>query len=341
MTVDEILQQFLYFVPDKYDVSVGSFFYDLLYPVAEFCYNLWNKEERLESNTYALTATGEHLDSKVAEQNVIRQEAGYSKGIVKISGTRGAIIRAGALVAADTTLFSVDEAATIPECGYVEVSATCTTAGTSGNVKTGEINRFPVTLPGITEVKNLAAFNGGYAAESDEDLRERYLEKVSRPNASGNAYQYEEWAKEVAGVGGVRVIPLWNGNGTVKVVITDTENRPASAELISKVKEYIEQNRPVGAAVTVVSAASLVINVSVSLNTNTGDFDTSIIETAITKYLSSIALDKQYVSIAKIGSIILAADGVEDYSDLKINNTTDNISLSEGVIPVLGEVRVI
>lgn len=341
MTVDEILQQLLYFVPDKYDISVGSFFYDLLYPVAEFCHNLWSKAERLESNTHALTAKDEYLDYKVAEQNVIRQKAGYAKGIVKISGMRGAIIRAGSLVAADTTLFSVNEAATIPECGYVEISATCTTAGTGGNVKAGEINRFPVTLPGITEVVNLEAFSGGYAAESDEDLRKRYLEKVSKPNASGNVNQYEIWTKEVAGVGGVRVIPLWNGNGTVKVVITDTENRPAGAELILRVKEYIEENRPVGASVTVVSAESIVINVSVSLKTNTDDFDTSSIETAITKYLSSIALDKQYVSIAKIGSIILAADGVEDYSDLKINNTTDNISLSEGVIPVLGEVRVV
>ena len=37
-------------------------------------------------------------------------------------------------------------------------------------------------------------------------------------------------------VGDVKVIPLWNGAGTVKIVIVDADNRPADSELISKVK---------------------------------------------------------------------------------------------------------
>ena len=48
-----------------------------------------------------------------------------------------------------------------------------------------------------------------------------------------------------------KVIPLWNGAGTVKIVIVDADNRPADSELISKVKEHIEENRPIGAEVTV------------------------------------------------------------------------------------------
>ena len=72
----------------------------------------------------------------------------------------------------------------VPESGYVELTATCTTAGSIGNVKAGEINRFPVTLPGLTAVENITDFTGGYDAESDADLLERYLEKVSRPNVA-------------------------------------------------------------------------------------------------------------------------------------------------------------
>ena len=64
-------------------------------------------------------------------------------------------------------------------------------------MKKGDINRFPITLPGITAVQNITDFTGGYDAESDADLLERYIEKVSRPNVSGNKYHYIEWAKEV------------------------------------------------------------------------------------------------------------------------------------------------
>ena len=32
MTLDEIIEYMLSSVPEEYDISVGSFFYDLLYP---------------------------------------------------------------------------------------------------------------------------------------------------------------------------------------------------------------------------------------------------------------------------------------------------------------------
>ena len=247
-------------VSDEYDTDVGSFFYDLLYPVAVEAYALQNKMDITAINAFALTASGEYLDRKVAEQGITRRAATFAKGTVRITGNRGELVSKGAKVAADSVLFAVDDAATIHEVGYVDVTATCTTAGAAGNVKAGEINRFPVTLPGLTAVINEEAFSGGFDAESDADLLERYMEKVSRPNVSGNIYQYEEWAKEVSGVGDVQVVPLWNGAGTVKVIITNADNLPASEELVSEVQAYIDDNRPVGANVTVVSAASITIS---------------------------------------------------------------------------------
>ena len=95
------------------------------------------------------------------------------------------MILKGAKVAADNVLFEVNETVSIAENGSVEVGATCTVSGSAGNVKKGDINRFPITLPGITAVQNITDFTGGYDAESDADLLERYLEKVSRPNVSG------------------------------------------------------------------------------------------------------------------------------------------------------------
>ena len=340
MTVNEILEYMLGWVSDEYDTDVGSFFYDLLYPVAVEAHALQNKLDITAINAFALTASGEYLDRKVAEQGITRKAATFAKGTVRISGNRGEVIAEGAKVAADSVLFAVDDAATIPEAGYVDVTATCTTAGIAGNVKAGEINRFPVTLPGLTAVINEEAFSGGFEAESDADLLERYMEKVSRPNVSGNKYQYEEWAKEVSGVGNVQVVPLWNGAGTVKVIITNADNLPASEELVSEVQAYINENRPVGANVTVVSAASKTINISVQLECDSKDTIVEDIKTVVKKYLAGMAFEKSYVSYAKIGGLILSLDNVEDYSLLRVNGGTSNITLGDGVIPVIGTVVV-
>ena len=65
------------------------------------------------------------------------------------------------------------------------------------------------------------------------------------------------------------------------------------------------------------------------------------IKTVVKKYLAGMAFEKSYVSYAKIGSLILSLDGVEDYSSLKVNGGTTNIPLSNGVIPIIGTVVVV
>ena len=340
MTLEEILEYILSSVPEDYDISAGSFFYDLLYPVAEQVRLLREKISALNENAFALTAAGEYLDRKTAEQGLERRTATFAGGTVRIYGNRGEIVPRGAKLAADNILFSVLDSASIPEAGYVDLAAVCTVPGSAGNVKKGEINRFPVTLPGLTAVENTTDFTGGYNAEGDGDLLERYIEKVSRPNASGNKYHYIGWAKEVEGVGEVRVIPLWNGAGTVKVVIVDSDNRPADDELISKVKAHIEENRPIGADVTVVSASALTVTVSVDL-VIAGESDAqSAVEDSIRRYLADEALKKGYVSYAKVGSAILDVAGVEDYTELKLNGGMVNVPVSDGAVPVLGTVSI-
>ena len=47
-----------------------------------------------------------------------------------------------------------------------------------------------------------------------------------------------------------------------------------------------------------------------------------------------------YISYAQIGGCILACDEIADYSDLKLNNDTQNITVSETQVPVLGVVTV-
>ena len=117
----------------------------------------------------------------------------------------------------------------------------------------------------------------------------------------------------------------------------------ASEELISEVANHIEENRPIGAEVTVESAAPLTINVSAKLTLANGasiELAKEKIIGSITKYLQKNAFSVGYISYAQIGGCILACGEIADYSNLKLNNDTQNITVSETQVPVLGVVTV-
>lgn len=343
MNQEQILSRLLSQISDEFDKTVGSFFYDVNRPVSEQLAEIYVKVEEILKNGFALTATGAYLDTKVAEQGLARKAATRAIVDVTITGTPKSKISIGDKVASDTLIFSVKEAATIDEAGTATVMAECDTPGKIGNVPTGAINRFPVTLSGLVSVINETAAEDGFDEETDDELRERYFEKVSLPATSGSKYHYVMWAKEISGVGDAKCLPLWNGNGTVKVIIINSDKAAASDELIAEVVDHIEENRPIGAEVTVESATPLVIDVNVSLVLANGvDTETAKkkISESITKYLQKNAFTGAYISYAQIGGCILSCDEVNDYSNLTLNGGIDNIDIGETEVPVLGVVTV-
>ena len=343
MTKDEILSRLLSDISDEFDKGVGSFFYDVTKPASEEFEAAYARLEEILKNGFALTASDEYLDFKAAEQGITRKSGVASQVKVTITGTPGSVISVGDKVASDNLIFSAIENKEISESGTADVTVICDTVGTVGNIPTGSINRFPVTLSGIVAVTNNEPATGGFDEETDDELRDRYFEKVSLPATSGSKYHYIQWAKEISGVGDAKCLPLWNGNGTVKVIIINSEKGVASDELIDEVKNHIEENRPIGAEVTVESAEPLTIDVSVSLTLAAGaSLETAKekINESITNYLRKNAFSQVYISYAQTGGCILACDEIADYSNLKLNNDTQNITVSETQVPVLGVVTV-
>ncbi len=90
---------------------------------------------------------------------------------------------------------------------------------------------------GSIEVKNITL---GKNAETDDELRKKYISIVNHPAYGGNAADYKQKTKELEGVGGVKVIPTWNGGGTVKLVIINSSYKKPDAALISSVQEAID-----------------------------------------------------------------------------------------------------
>lgn len=343
MTKDEIQSRLLSDISDEFDKDVGSFFYDVTKPASEEFEMAYARLEEILKNGFALTASGDYLDNKAAEQGITRKPGVASQVVVTIAGMPGSKIFIGDKAASDNLIFSATQNKEIDETGTVLVPMICDTVGKIGNIPQGAINRFPVTLSGIVSVTNNQPATGGFDEETDDELRDRYFEKVSLPATSGSKYHYVQWAKEISGVGDAKCLPLWNGNGTVKVIIINADKGVASDELINEVRTHIEESRPIGADVTVESAEPLTLNISCSLTLSNGaslETATEKITESITKYLQKNAFAISYISYAQIGGCILACEEISDYSNLLINGDTQNIDVSETQVPVLGVITI-
>lgn len=216
----------------------------------------------------------------------------------------------------------------------------CETAGAVGNRELGTL--VPIDyIEGLTKAELTELIEDGSDEESTQALLERYLTKVQKPSTSGNRYDYYNWAMECEGVGAAKVFPLANGPGTVKVIVADANMSAAGTGLLQTVKNHIEELRPIGADVTVASVVEKAVNVSADIRLQAGRNLGTVQEafrTSLAAYLRKEALDMSYASMAHIGNLLLGTDGIEDYSKLLLNGVSENVTLSDEEIAVVGTV---
>jgi uncharacterized phage protein gp47/JayE len=343
-TSDNIQTELLSEASDTYNKTTGSFLWDILKTVAIKIASLYTDLSSVSDKFDVDNLTGDNLDTYIEQHSGLkRKDATNAIGTLTVTGT--GTISIGDLFETEAGIqFEATEEVTITTGGDVAIEAV--ESGDGGNVVADTITYIPVTISGITSVTNASATYDGFDEEDDDTLRARYLEYIQTPSTSGNAAQYKVWAKEISGVGGAKIIPLWNGNNTVKIVIIDSDMQPASDEIVANVQEYIdpdseglgEGEAPIGAYCTVTSADTLDITINVTITLNSAysidDVKTNI-QTNIDTYLSSIAFSGGYVSYAYIGSKILATDGVDDYSDLLVNTGTSNVDIGDYEVPLL------
>ncbi|MEF9952190.1 MAG: baseplate J/gp47 family protein [Clostridium sp.] len=198
-------------------------------------------------------------------------------------------------------------------------------------------------IEGLTKATIVDMVLAGQDIEDDASYLARIKKRAQEPSTSGNDYDYIKWSLEVTGVGKVRIKSKWNGRGTVKVVIADSNNRRPSQDVITNTYNHIESLRPVGPTITVVGATELAINVNVSITkdaSETIDNIKSNINSAIDKYLRTITFEEPMVKISMIIFAVLGVKGVTDYTSITINGQTGNIPLNDEQVAILGSVVV-
>ena len=346
-TYENILNRMLARFPSTIDKREGSVLRDLLSPKAIELAQAYASLDRVLDYTFATTTYGEYLDRKVAERGIFRK-AGKAKGPVNITVPTGTEVVEGTRVSTNEqnpVYFTTTETVVaVNDSAIVTVEAE--EIGEAGNVLAGTVTVIYGGLADIATITNPETFTGGINEESDEELLQRYLEDVQKPTTSGNKNDYVKWAKEVPGIADAKCYPKWNGVGTVKVVVINPQKRSPAQSVLNEVANYIESVRPALADVTVVGVNEVSIDINVKLTLKSGT-DLENVRTTLTsnviKYFESMAFeetDDYKVRYTAIGNAILDATGVIDYSDLKINNLTSNIALTETEVPVIGAVTI-
>jgi uncharacterized phage protein gp47/JayE len=327
MTYENILADMLSRVTSDVDKREGSVIHDALAPcalqLAQTYFNLDNFVDLVSGDT----AIGEYLDRVVADYGITRKPATYAVRKVTTSGAVDIGTRWGLndTVYTITVLLSANT-----------YSATCEQLGDIGNQYSGALENID-NVSGITATIT-DIITSGEDIETDDNLRLRFYTQIRTSGTSGNVYDYRNWALEVPGCGDAKVFPLWDGPGTVKVLVVD-ENMTIDEALPATVAAYIETVRPISAIVTVDSPTSLTINVTANIvldGTQTlEDVQTAIIE-RLTTYLIDTVFELYSVSYAKVGSLLLATAGVEDYNTLLINTGHANITIADVEMPIVG-----
>ncbi|WP_410496397.1 baseplate J/gp47 family protein [Cellulosilyticum sp. ST5] len=339
ITFNVLLQRMLDRVPDTLDKREGSVIYNALAPAAAELVQAYIELEGYLDLAFVDTSEEGYLDRLGSQFGVDRQMATYSirKASFKNATNNPFNVPIGSRYTINTLSYSV-----IEKIGEGVFQVKCEMTGTIGNTSFGKL--VPVDyIEGLANAELEEVLIPGLNDETDDSLRFRILNKLQMPATSGNIHQYKQWALEVEGVGDAKIFPLWNGAGTVKVIVVNADKEPADVPILNSVKAYIEEVRPIGATVTVAAPTPKTITIEVSIEIGKDAFLEDVkqkFKLKLEEYFREMALKKVIISYAIIGSLLLETDGVIDYSDLKVNNTTSNVRLAEEEVPVLGSLIV-
>lgn len=342
-----ILARFVELAPGV-DISEGSFAWDLTRPWAvELARTVDTVARESLRRRFIATSYGVYLELIGEEMGAPKKAAVQATGEVTFSGANGTVIPALTVVRTPTVAgtpsqaFTVDEEATISG-GAATAAVTAVAGGAAGNVGAGTIIILGSAVSGVTGVTNASATTGGVDVEDEEVYRARLLRRAQRISTGGNQDDYNNWAEEVPGVGLAKTIPLWDGPGTVKVLVVDEARTAAPGPLVTTVQEYIDGLRPIGHDVTVDAPMFTAIDVAATLTIapgyNTADVEESV-EAAITAYLFGLAFNEAYaaavsndVRYAVIVATIAGVDGVQDVTSVTVEGGTSDVAIAADVV---------
>ncbi|MBQ7232819.1 MAG: baseplate J/gp47 family protein [Bacillales bacterium] len=348
ITFDVILERMMDRIPSDIDKREGSIIYDALAPAAVELAQMYIELDVILNETFADTASREYLIRRASERGltVYPTHHAFLRGVFNIDVDIG-------------TRFSLEDLNYVVtekiegETEY-EYMLKCETVGVIGNKYFGRITPIEY-VKGLASAELTELLIPGEEEEDTEHFRQRYFDSLNAKAYGGNIADYKEKVNAIQGVGGVKVYPVWNGGGTVKLVIINSDYRIPTSELINFVQTAVDPITnsgegvgvaPIGHTVTVEAVQEQAINVELIIDYDTGyNFDSLkiAIEEVLENYLQELRKDwanktQTIVRVIQIEARLLDLNGIIDVHDTKLNGGFGNLTLESEVMPILGVV---
>lgn len=321
------------------DFTDGSQIQTMIQVTSRALYTEWFMLELLVELFFVSSCEGPLLDLRTQERGVYRNLGEAATGPITFSRTTASPI--GTEILAGTQFATLDGSIVLTtnaddslpsgwETGQTNV--TCTTVGVAGNLAAGTVLQVvgpsPAGLQTITVGPQ--ALSGGVDAETDDELRTRYLFVIQNPVDGGTPADYVVWAEEVAGITNVVPVPLARGNGTVDVVVA--ANGIPSADTVQQVQDVLNSNRPIGADAQAKAPTAHSIDTTITVTLADGytlaGVQPSVLQ-AYNNYLASIAIGGVY-------RVMAAADAIFKVSgiiDCTVSGTNTQLAQEEMAVP--------
>lgn len=348
VTYEGIMQRMLERIPDTVDKREGSIVYDALASAAVELQMAYIELDVILNETFADTASRDYLIRRASERNITPFPA--TKAIMKGEFTPITLdIPIGSRFSCGKLNYVVTE-----KIADGQYKMQCESAGEEGNAQSGQM--IPIQyIDGLQTCSLTDILIPGENEEDTEVFRHRYIDSFDSQAFGGNVADYKEKTKAIDGVGGVKVYPVWNGGGTVKLVIIGSDFSAPSQILIDNVQTAIDpiQNQgvgaglaPIGHTVTVVGCSESPVDVGMNITFQEGwnwDSMKMSIEGVIDDYFKELSsdwesLDNVVVRVSQIETRILNLTGVLDIADVTLNGSGQNLFIDANSIPIKGGV---
>lgn len=346
MTFERILAQLLEHVPGGVDKREGSVIYDALAPAAAELAKLYIELDVIMDETFVDTASLAGLMKRAKERGVPIKAASFAvvQGEFEPQSLE---VEIGSRFNHDSQNYIVTEK--IADGSY---KLDAENAGTQGNLYSGAL--LPIGyIDGLQSARIADLLIPGEDEDTAESLRKRYYESLESLSFGGNVADYKEKVNLLDGVGGVKVYPVWNGGGTVRLSIISSTFEPPSDVLLDQVQTAVDpvQNQgeglgiaPIGHIATVTGVTPVQINVASHITLAAGwewaDAEI-IIRKAIDDYFLALAKEWEgsgaglIVRVSHVENVTLDLPCTLDIADTTLNGQSANLQLAGDEIPVL------
>ena len=351
MTYDQLLANAKADVGDGVNKGEGSLVFNALSALAYELEKLYIEANYILNQCFADTADLEGLIRVAANRGIVRKTStnayvSVTANVALPIGWRGSLKGYNYVVTevldAENHIFK----------------AMCEETGSGPNELLGQLTPIDY-VEGLTSAVITELLIAGENDETQEELYQRYLESFSTEAFAGNIMAYKQIVNEMDGVGGCKVYPVWNGPGTVKVVVITSDYTAPSEYLVNQIKEALVPSEggtgygyaPIDHDVTVTAVTPVTVNIETNITYTDGYSWTSIgdeITAAIEGYIRSIAQEwpegdartDSLIYVSRLEAAVLNVTGVTDIQNTRLNGNTTNLHLESDEIPAMGSLIV-